>query len=268
MNINISKLQINNYYQKQKLINNLLDTDNNKKIVKKDVCLINSITSKNNIPSNILDMMNFKYRSVRESNNILSLDGINFTKDQIPSINTNQCNEIKANNNIVAFKNGEYYKFTDSNGETHAMACAYDRVKCPYSETIRGTHDNKSYDVGKFWNMLSRNGTYISLYYSHDQQRKYLNDAGITKGIFTVQVGNQKQEYLYSNGNCGVAVPKSRYNADYNVIKNAGRFFKDYEVGSIFKIDGKEYALSENHTLNIPYGADIYNIERPAKKCS
>lgn len=279
MNINTSAfgLRMNNYYQRQRLVNTILNMKTCKKSVKMDTYYKSSlldcitagkrITSKS-ISSSILDALNFEYKTLRESNNVISLCGVEFIRSQIPSVSISRCSEIKAENNVISFKNGKYYKFTDFNGETHAMACAYDRVKCPYSETLRGTHDDKSYEQGKFWNMLSRNGTYMSLYYSDDEQRKYLNDAGITEGIFTVQVGNKKQEYLYSNGNCGVAVPKFRYDADYDVIKNKGRFFKDYEVGSIFKIDGKEYTLSENRTLDIPYGADIYNMERPAKKSS
>ena len=38
----------------------------------------------------------------------------------------------------------------------------------------------------------------------------------------------------------------------------------EYEAGDIFKIGDKEYILSENHTLDIPYGEDIYNLEYPS----
>ena len=37
----------------------------------------------------------------------------------------------------------------------------------------------------------------------------------------------------------------------------------NYEVGSIFKIGGKEYALNEQRKLDIPYGEDIFDIEFP-----
>ena len=39
--------------------------------------------------------------------------------------------------------------------------------------------------------------------------------------------------------------------------------FRDYEPGSVFKIGGKEYVLNEDRKLDIPYGADIYDIEYP-----
>ncbi len=36
-----------------------------------------------------------------------------------------------------------------------------------------------------------------------------------------------------------------------------------YAVGSVFVIGGKEYILDENKKLDIPYGADIYDIKYP-----
>ncbi len=38
---------------------------------------------------------------------------------------------------------------------------------------------------------------------------------------------------------------------------------KNYETGSVFKIDGKEYVLSADKKLDIPYGADIFDMEYP-----
>jgi hypothetical protein len=40
----------------------------------------------------------------------------------------------------------------------------------------------------------------------------------------------------------------------------------DYAVGSVFEIGGKDYILDENKKLDIPYGADIYDIEYPPKE--
>ena len=37
----------------------------------------------------------------------------------------------------------------------------------------------------------------------------------------------------------------------------------EYEPGDVFKIGEKEYVLSENYTLNTPYGEDIFNMEYP-----
>lgn len=40
-----------------------------------------------------------------------------------------------------------------------------------------------------------------------------MNDAGITEGFFSVQVGDSRQEYFYSNGNAGTAVPQFAFYA-------------------------------------------------------
>ena len=41
---------------------------------------------------------------------------------------------------------------------------------------------------------------------------------------------------------------------------------KDYGAGAVFKVNGKEYELKEDGTLDIPYGADIYVVEYPPRK--
>ena len=38
----------------------------------------------------------------------------------------------------------------------------------------------------------------------------------------------------------------------------------NYEPGSVFNLNGKEYVLSENHTLDIPYGEDLWCLEYPS----
>ena len=54
------------------------------------------------------------------------------------------------------------------------------------------------------------------------------------------------------------------YNARYKNLTSGGILLDEYEAGDIFKIGDKEYILSENHTLDIPYGEDIYNLEYPS----
>ena len=57
---------------------------------------------------------------------------------------------------------------------------------------------------------------------------------------------------------------KERYDARYKNLTSGGILLDEYEAGDIFKIGDKEYILSENHTLDIPYGEDIYNWEYPS----
>ena len=212
----------------------------------------------------ILDMINFEYLSCRLTENSYIFGGVEYHHADIPSVNPDRCLEAKAVNNSIIFQTGNYYKFTDENGKTHVLTCSYGDLRQPYSDTSRGIVDDTSYDISKFWNMLSENGTYMGLYYSKDMQRKLLNDAGVTEGFFSVQVGDNRQEYYYSNGVAGVAVPKWRYDNTYNMFMTQNDIvFRDYEPGSVFKIGGKEYVLSEDRKLDIPYGADIYDIEYP-----
>lgn len=56
---------------------------------------------------------------------------------------------------------------------------------------------------------------------------------------------------------------KERYDEHYESLTENGRLLCRYEPGRVFKIMGKEYVLSENHTLDIPYGEDIYALEDP-----
>lgn len=220
------------------------------------------------ISSVMLDLINFEYRKCLETADSFFSCGIEFEKSQIPDIDTKRCLSIKEENNKIVFDEKKYYKFIDELGKTHILACAYNRLSSPYSDTSRGIVDDTSNEISKFWNMLSKDGTYMSLYYSHDMQRKLLNGAGIKEGFFSVQVGINKKEYYYSNGIAGVAVPKTRYDATYNMFMNREGIFDDFEVGAVFKIGGEEYILSSDKKLDIPYGADIYDIEYPPRKVS
>jgi hypothetical protein len=216
--------------------------------------------------STILDAINFGYASSKESATSFTYGGVEYLKSEIPDVDESRCSEIKANNNEIVFNVGSYYKFTDKNGETHVLSCAYDCLSQPYSETSTGKQNDTSYQVGKFWNLLSMNGTYMSLYYSTEVQRKLLNDAGITEGFFSVRVGTHKQEYYYTNDKAGATVSKTHYDETYNMFMNRKGILDEFAVGSVFKIGGKEYILDENKKLDIPYGADIYDIEYPPKE--
>ena len=42
--------------------------------------------------------------------------------------------------------------------------------------------------------------------------------------------------------------------------------FRDYEPGDVFLVGGKKYVLSEDKKLDLPYGADIYDMKWPPQK--
>lgn len=219
------------------------------------------------VSDEILDMINFAYLDGTELPDGFFFGGVEYNKEDFPSISLDRCEKAVAENNAIVFQQGKYYQFTDETGKPHILTCTYGRLTQPRSNTKRGVVDDTSFEIGQFWNKLSKNGTFIGLYYSQENVRRLLNDAGITEGFFSVQVGDNKQEYYYSNGNAGVAVPKERYDNTYHMFMTYNEIlFRDYEPGSTFLVGGKEYVLSEDKKLDIPYGADIYDVKWPPRK--
>ena len=218
--------------------------------------------------SSVLDTINCNYLDIMkqkcDKQFSFIIGGKEYLKSELPAVSADRCEEIKAFNNTVNFSNDRYYKYTEKGGRVHTFICTNNHVDQPYSDLVSGRQSDASYQVTKFWNMLSRDGTYMGLYYSKERQEQFLNDAGITEGFFTVKTGDHQQEYYYSHGNAGVAVRKFEYDATYDMFAKRGTaLFNDYDVGAIFKIGGKEYALNEQRKLDIPYGEDIFDIEFP-----
>lgn len=216
----------------------------------------------------LLDIFNFRYdeyKNMREGRNSFIVGDVEYFPEQIPPIPLERCNYIKAENNVVDIQEGKYYQFKDSDGKVHKLACANSHLSGPYSEFIRGAFDNTSSDLGFFWNLLSKDGTYVKSYFSKEEIKGYLAQVGVTEGFFTVKVGSKQQDYFYTNGTyCGPAIPRKQYDDFYNAIKNRGCYSK-YKPGSVFEIGGEKYVLKEDCSLDIPYGADIYDIKYPPK---
>lgn len=225
-------------------------------------------TIKKKCPDSSIDIINFNTESIlkqkRETVESIFVNNEEYLKKDLPRVDYSRCCSIKANKNRIILNNMSYYGYQDRSGLKHVFSCANNRLEQPYSDLISGRQNNKSYQICKFWNMLSRDGTYIGLYYSQEEQKQLLNDAGITKGFFSVEIGENKQEYFFSNGNAGVTVRQFEYDATYDMfVKRGTALFNKYEVGSVFKIGGKEYVLNEQRKLDIPYGEDIFDIEFP-----
>lgn len=214
----------------------------------------------------IQDLINFEYLEGTETENGFIFGGVEYFNRDIPPISLDKCQKVKAENNAIVFRTGNYYQFTDEAGKTHICTCTYGRMRQPHSDGKRGMRDNTSFEIGRFWNMLARNGTFLGLYYSEETERRLINEAGITEGFFSVQVGDDRQEYYYSNGNAGTAVLKERYDNTYQMFMTLNEtVFRDYTPGSVFLVGGKEYVLSEDKKLDIPYGADIYDMKWPPR---
>lgn len=215
--------------------------------------------------SSILDYINFEYTNLLEDNEQFTIGNVIYLKSDIPPVDLDRCREIKAANNHIKLECGTYYKYYDSEGTAHAMTCVHDKLKQPYSELASNKADRSVHRNCMFWNLLSKDGTYMGMYYTQAEERKLLNDAGITEGFFSVQIGSHKQEYYYSNGVAGVSVLKSRYDATYDMWMHREGFLDEWEEGAVFKIGGKDYVLGADKRLDLPYGADIYDIKYPPK---
>ena len=219
------------------------------------------------VSDEILDKINFAYLDGTELPDGFIFEGVKYSKEDFPNISLDKCEKAVAENNALVFQPGKYYQFTDEAGKKHILTCTYGQLYQPRSDTKRGVRDDTSFEIGEFWNKLSKNGTFIGSYYSNETERRLLNNAGITEGFFSVQVGDHKQEYFYSNGNAGTAVPKERYDNTYHFfMEYTETAFRDYEPGDVFLVGGKEYVLSEDKKLDLPYGADIYDMKWPPRK--
>jgi hypothetical protein len=217
--------------------------------------------------SELLAAINFRQEDLREDDTNIFINGVICAKKAIPEVDLSECAEIKAKNNVVKFEDGSYYKFTDTSGITRAITCRV-RLGQPYSELLSGKQTDISWKYSRFWNLLGWDGTYISLYYSKEEQGRILEDAGVTEGFFTVEVGNRKREYYYSEKNSnspGMIALKEHYESRYAIFGDSW-FWEDYQVGDIVVVDGKEYTLKEDKTLDVPYGVDVFDVIYPKKQ--
>lgn len=216
-------------------------------------------------PQAIVDIINFEIGSFMEDDTGFTIGGVKFLRKDMPSVSLDRCQEIRAENNEIVFERGKYYKFQDREGKYHVLNCTENDIAQPYSECTMKKQNEESFQMGKFWGCIGCEGVYGSKYYSDEEQRKILKEAGIQEGFFSVQVGDKRQELFLSNGAAGAVVPKRRYDGTYNMFMNTN-ILDDYAVGSVFVIGGKEYILDEHKKLDIPYGADIYDIKFPMRE--
>lgn len=285
MNINM-ETNLGNYKQVKALsqqqrnaaaVASILNSNKSVKIVRnadssKRDCYISSIPNNNGddtitIPgkatAEMLDRINFDFGSCISTTDSFIIDGIEIKKSELPDIPEDRGLEIKAENNNIVFEMGKYYKFCDEKGKTHIINCSNNHLTTLNTDTARKVIDAEGLGVGKFWSMMAKDGTYTSLYWSEEWQKKQLNDAGITEGFFSVQLGDYRQEYFYSNGRAGIAVSKKQYDSSYHLLTGGIGCLDEYEIGSVFKIGETEYVLSADKKLDIPYGADIFTIQYP-----
>ena len=193
-------------------------------------------------------------------------EGHCFTAKQIPAIDSNSLNEIKSDNNVIDFGKNKYFKYVSNDGQTHCLYTNDKGVVPIFSEHLRGApFDEDMQKYAGFWRDMMSDPTYLYLWYSPNEVRDYMENANIKTGFFTVKMGDSEATQFYSDTTKECCIQsKQKYDVHYQSIASWGQLLKDFEPGDKFKIGGKQYILSDNHTLNIPYGEDIYDIEYPS----
>ncbi len=281
MNINISNLnQAYQIKQQQYTINTLLQkktTTQNTTVdlfvrsgsVVDDVGLYSPFTMRKQsyISDVLMLLINNDSSKVRKHGETYEVAGVSFTAEQIPKIDTSKLSEIKAFNNVIDFGQNNYFKYVSLDGTEHALFTNDKGVGVPYSEHMRGAeHDEVAQRYAHFWRyMKSDDPVYLGLTYTNDEIDEFMSDAGIEYGFFTVKMGTSEATQYYTKSENTTAIQsKARYDSKYEHITSTGYQLMNYEPGSVFKLNGKEYTLSENHTLDIPYGEDLWCLEYPS----
>lgn len=222
----------------------------------------------NYISKDILTLINNDNSCVQWEGNVHFLrDGRTFTTDQIPPINTSGLKEIKAENNCIDFGKNQYFKYVSGDGKEHYLYTNDHGPGSIFSESLRGApYDGILERYSMFWNYIgtAKDTVYIAERFPLSEVETYLKEAGIQPGFFTVKMGDTETTRFYSTGKYnGMIYNQKRYDQQYEGLTKNGGILCKYEPGSVFKIKGKEYVLSEEHTLDIPYGEDIFDIENP-----
>ena len=225
-----------------------------------------SVRKSNYISDTLLRFINSDISGLKQHGNVYEYDGICFTKEQIPKVDTTKLSEVKAKNNVMDFGQNSYFKYVDAEGKEHALFTGNNFIDTVYSERMRGAeYDAVAQDYANFWDYMTIDDpVYYGLHWTQEQVRDYMGEAGIETGFFTVKVGEKEATQYYSASKTGGVIhSKERYDSKYQHLTSTGYELMSYEPGSVFKLNGKEYVLSENHTLDIPYGEDLWCLGEP-----
>lgn len=228
-------------------------------------------TQKVVVSSKILTIMNNNIADLHKSGDIFECGGMYFTADQIHKINTGSLEEVKASDNVMDFGKEKYFKYVSADGKEHCLYADHKTVGSVNSEVMRGEpYDETLEKYAGFWRyMMSKDPIVAGFSYSDEEIRNYMDEAGIQTGFFTVKAGDREATQFYSATNTTCPVQsKLRYDQQYQRLTEKSPFFDSFEVGSVFKIGGKDYILNESHMLDIPYGEDIFDIQYPSREKS
>lgn len=214
----------------------------------------------------------FNNSSLTQIGDVITLDdGTSLKVSEIPRINVGMLAVAAAKNNVMDFGSSCYFKFANSAGESQAIFSMLGGALCrPMSECVLGLskYDEETEKYMDFWNGLREGHALTSAKYSFDDVRNYLNEAGISKGFFSVKMDSKESKFFYSNTEQYPIYRKDDYDLRYYTMTSPDfsyekSVFKYLEPGTEITIAGEKYTLKDDFTLDIPYGTDIFDIQIP-----
>lgn len=252
--------------QKNSIFNGKRDSYVRSTAYESGIYTVSSTRKNTHISDSVMTIMNNDISNITKCGDMYECGGIYFTAEQIPKINVEILDEVKAKNNIIDFGKCHYFKYVDAEGENHCLYTDEKGIGSVVSEIMRGEpYDADLEKYASFWRyMMTEDPIYIGLTYSDEEIRSYMSEAGMETGFFTVRMGDREMTQFFSATKVTSPIQsKERYDLRYQSLTSDGNLLNGYEPGSVFKIDGTEYILSSAHTLDIPYGEDIYNLKYP-----
>lgn len=219
------------------------------------------------ITREVLDILNGA-KMITSYDNTVFVQGLSFSIGSIPKIDESEYEEIKAIDNVIDFGSNNYFKYVSSDGKEHHVFTASDgritEVASEYFLDMENSDDAVLSDYVYFWNrMTSESLTYMGLTYSEEEIEAYMKEIGLKPGFFTIKMGDREVTNFYSESDIrGCAISKREYDTQYEFITKSGRYASDLSVGHKVKIKDKEYEVKSDYTIDIPYGADIFNIDK------
>ncbi|MCP3945076.1 MAG: hypothetical protein GY710_26860 [Desulfobacteraceae bacterium] len=179
----------------------------------------------------------------------------------ITKVNNKEIIPLKANNNSLDFRSGNYYDFQTKNGRRIILrGLSEGQVSMPFSElNVNVSSCSRSYhkergEVARFFNNLSRDMSALTvrLPYTKEETLDMLSRAGVQPGFFTIQNDKTTNEfYLLEDG---TIYPKYQSEAHRGALNHRNYFESGYTKDSRFIVDGNEYKLDDDGYLHIPEG--------------
>ncbi len=243
----------------------------------RDTNVYRTVGSAHKAMLNAVDRLNSSGSFTRIGDTITLDDGTTMNVHEIPKLNIGLLNTVSAKDNVMDFGSARYYKYVNSSGYSRAIFSMPKGSLCrPTSEDIDLTdYDRETDRYIHFWNDLA-GGNALMLTpeiwprygVTKSQIKDYLDEAGISKGFFSVKVGSRTSEFFYSESKQYPLYKKEDYDLRYYTMTSSNfsynkSVFSCLEPGTEITIAGEKYALKDDLTLDIPYGTDIYDIQIP-----